>query len=82
MKKVLFVAVLFLAGCTSAQRSQIGALGGSQHIKLYAQCGSVVQEWDSDGVVHTEQASDGFFFTDKTTGKLVRVSGTIVITQN
>jgi len=82
MKKILLVGVLFLSGCTSAQRSQIGALGGSQHIKLFTQCGTVIQEWDSNGVVHTEQGSDGWYFTDKATGKLVRISGTVVITQN
>lgn len=83
MKKILFfVVALFLCGCTTAQRAQIGAVGGSQHVKLYSQCGTVIQEWDSDGVVHTEEASDGWYFADKTTGKLVRLSGTVVITQN
>ena len=82
MKKMIFVLVLLIGGCTSAERSQFGALGGSQHIKLYAQCGTVIQEWNSDGVVHTESGSDGWFFTDKATGKLVRISGTIIVTQN
>jgi len=82
MKKTILALVLFMAGCTSAERSQIGALGGSQHIKLYTQCGTVLQEWDSTGVVHTETGSDGWFFTDHATGKLIRVSGTVVITQN
>lgn len=82
MKQILLIGVLLIAGCTSATRSQISALGGSQHVILYAASGQVIGEWDSDGVVHTETQSDGYYFTDKKTGKLVRVAGTIVITQN
>jgi hypothetical protein len=82
VKKSWLVLAVLLCGCTSAERSQISAIGGSQHIKLFTQCGSVVQEWDSDGVAHTEARSDGWYFTDKATGKLVRLSGTVVITQN
>lgn len=82
MKTMLLAVSLLAVGCTSATRSQIGALGGSQHVVLYACDGHKIQEWDSDGVVHAEDGSDGWYFTDKTTEKLVRVSGAVVITQN
>lgn len=81
MKKIVLLAVL-LAGCTSAERAQIGAVGGSQHVVLYACDGHMISEWDSDGVVHTETGTDGWYFKDRISGKLVRVSGSVVITQN
>jgi len=71
-----------LLGCTSSERAQIGAVGGSQHVVLYSCDGKAIKEWDSNGVVHTEAGSDGWYFAEQKTGKLVRVSGSVVITQN
>ena len=75
-------AVAVLAGCSSADIAHVGTWGGSQHIVLYAAGGQPIGEWDSDGLVKTENASDGWYFAEKFTGKLVRISGTVVITQN
>jgi hypothetical protein len=85
MKKILGVVVLaavLLAGCTSAEMSKIGAIGGSQHVTLYSNSGAVLGQWDSDGTVHNEENSDGLYFTDKSNGKLVRIAGTFIVTQN
>lgn len=76
------VALVSLGGCTSAQRSKLGALGGSQHVILYACDGHIIGQWDTNGTIHNEEYSDGFYFTDKATGKLVRLTGTTVVTQN
>jgi hypothetical protein len=81
-KLLLFAVVAVLAGCSSAEIAHVGTWGGSQHVLLYASDGHVIEAWDSDGLVKTENASDGWYFVDKATGKLVRISGTVVITQN
>jgi hypothetical protein len=44
--------------------------------------GQPIGQGDSDGLVKTENASDAWYFVDKLTGKLVRISGIVVITQN
>ena len=80
MKKLLFASLLFLACvCTNANWSQMTSIGSPGHIKLYS-CGVVVGEWDSTGKIATEKGSDGWYFQDAITKKLVRVSGTVVIT--
>ena len=76
------IALVLLSACTNADISQAIAVGGSQHVTLYAANGAVIGEWNSDGVVRTESGSDGWYFEDKATHKLVRISGTVVITQN
>lgn len=35
----------------------------------------------SDGKVLTEDRSDGWIFKDKATGKLIRVSGSVVVSE-
>lgn len=81
MKKFLIVIAILasIAACRSSQMAQWGALGADQKVILYAADGHVIREWTSDGKVSTESGSDGWFFRDRATGKLVRVSGTVVI---
>ncbi|MEW6381500.1 MAG: hypothetical protein AB1611_18125 [bacterium] len=47
-------------------------------VKLYSG-GRLVEQWESTGKVISEENSDGWLFVDKKTGKLIRVSGTVVI---
>ena len=76
---ILFLAYLAVTtGCTSAYRSKIKSLGVPHTIKLY-NGGKQVEQWVSAGVVKNETQSDGFYFTDKDTGKLVRIANGIVI---
>lgn len=82
MKNLLLTVVALVAGCSNADIAHLGTWGGSQHIVLYAANGSIIGQWDSSGLVKTESGSDGWFFVDKLTGKLVRISGPVVITQN
>lgn len=82
MRKILLLASLLLMGCTNAEMSKINALGGSQHVVLYSAAGNVLGTWDSDGTVHNEESSDGLYFTDAKTGKLIRIAGTFIVTQN
>lgn len=79
MKRILIVAVTFLAGCTDAHWSQLGAYGSKHHVELWSG-GKMVKEWTSTGKVLTEDSSDGYYFRDHDTGRLVRVTGDLVIT--
>ena len=65
-------------GCTSAQRARTEAFGNDHRVTLYSG-GEAVKTWTSDGKVMTETDSDGYYFRDKESKKLVRVSGDIVI---
>jgi hypothetical protein len=86
VKKSLLVASMLAAmaltqGCTDADRAQLGGFGNSFAVTLYSANGGVIKQWTSDGKVATEAQSDGWYFKDAASGKLVRVSGTVVVEQ-
>jgi len=74
-----FSLAFLFAGCTAASRSSYVSLGNPHKVEMYSG-GVKVREWISNGIVHNETNSDGYYFQDKETGKLIRVSGDIVIT--
>lgn len=84
MKKFLivlaFVVSFSVCGCTGSNMAQLNAYGKAHHIKQFSGMGTVIGEWDSTGKVQTEPQSDGWYFKDAATGKIVEVSGTIQIT--
>jgi hypothetical protein len=83
MKKILLsslLIVVLLSGCTSAERAKITALGSKHKITLYSG-GIAVRVWHSSGSIVNEEHSDGYYFQDDDTHKLIRVSGQIVIEQ-
>ena len=67
-------------GCTDAQRAKVGGLGDEFKIEMYSG-GVLVKEWTSTGKVSNEENSDGYYFRDKETGKLIEVSADVVITK-
>ena len=81
MKKLLLsiIACLCLLGCKDADKAQYHALGMRHHITLYAAGGGVIKEWTSTGNVSNEGQSDGWYFEDEKTHRLVEITGTIVI---
>jgi hypothetical protein len=82
MKKLIAliaIASLFVS-CTSAERSKLGGYGGTFRVEMYSG-GQKVREWISNGKVLSESASDGYYFTDSATGKLIEVAGDVVITK-
>lgn len=74
------IALACTAGCTNTEMSQLSAYGSNFNVKLWSG-GQCVREWQSNGKVLTEGHSDGWFFTDAKTGKLVRVSGCVTVEQ-
>ena len=82
MKKLLVIVALLVGtiGCTDAQKAKIGGLGNTFHVEMYSG-GKLVREWTSTGKVQSEGDSDGYFFMDSKTNKLVEVSGDVVVTR-
>jgi hypothetical protein len=86
MKKLLIAyALIFILlcgyGCTDAEKANYWSSLGSEHHVMVFSGGVKVGDYHSTGKVVTEQNSDGYLFTDKKTGKLIRVAGTVIIVQ-
>jgi hypothetical protein len=77
---LLIWAILLTTGCTGASMAKLESLGSKHKITLYSG-GVAVRTWHSTGYIQNEEHSDGYYFKDDSTGKLVRVSGQIVIEQ-
>lgn len=72
--------VLMLVGCKDATRAQWGAMGSKHTVTVYSG-GIAVKVFHSTGNVSNQGQSDGYYFEDAATHKLVEVSGTVVIEQ-
>ena len=78
----LFIAIVMgSTSCTDAQRSKIGGLGDEFKVEMINCNGTVARSWISSGKVSSEANSDGYYFKDKKTGKLIEVTGRLVITK-
>jgi hypothetical protein len=86
MKKRVITAILFtasimlLTSCTDATMGKIGGYGNTFTIQVLGP--DTILEFQSSGKVISEEHSDGYYFTDAKTGKLVEVSGTVIISEN
>jgi len=81
MKKILFaaiIALITLSGCTDRGFAKLQAYGGKATIKCYSGT-KLIYEGESTGKISSEENSDGYSFVEKSTGKLVEVSGNCVI---
>jgi hypothetical protein len=75
---IALLALFALLGCTDAQMTQFTTLGTSGHIRCYS--GNYkFYEGDSTGKIATETQSDGWYFREKGSGKLIRISGACLI---
>lgn len=79
MRWMLLVSLVALCGCTDAAISKFQSIGAPHKVELYSG-GQKVREWVSTGKVLNEDNSDGFYFCDKDTNVVVRVTGDLVIT--
>ena len=77
---ILLLVILSCTGCTGASIAKFESLGSKHKITLYSG-GVAVRTWHSTGYIQNEEHSDGFYFKDDVSGKLIRVSGQIVIEQ-
>jgi hypothetical protein len=82
MKKILITAAILsfaMASCTDATMSKMGGYGDKFTVKVVS-CDTIIT-YHSTGKVISEDHSDGYYFTDSKTGKLIEVSGNIIIEQ-
>lgn len=84
MKQSLLVAALLTTvlaeiGCTDVGKATISAYGRPHSITLYAANGTVIKQWFTDGKINSAGSSDGYEFLDRATGRMVQVSGTVVV---
>lgn len=73
------IATLGITSCKDATKAQYQALGKRHKITLYGATGTVINSWISTGNVSNSAHSDGWYFEDEKTGKLVEITGTLVI---
>lgn len=81
MKKliVVLVSIGMLTSCKDSETAQFSALGKPHIITMYGCDGKIIKQWESTGSVSNSEKSDGWYFEDAATGKLVEVTGTLVI---
>lgn len=77
---IVIMCFALCAGCTSAEWSKVSSYGNEHTVEMYSG-GQLVRSWTSTGKVLSETNSDGYYFTDKETGRLIEVSGDVVITR-
>lgn len=81
LRLVLIGLVFLFAGCKDSDVAQFKSLGSRHHIRQFGCDGRVINEWWSTGNVSNEAQSDGWYFEDEKTHKLVEVTGILVIEQ-
>ena len=82
MKKIMFSLVAIatlMSSCTDAELGKMGGFGETYIVKVLGP--DTIITYHSTGKVLSEKSSDGYYFTSKETGKLVEVSGTVIIEQ-
>lgn len=80
MKYLLLAILLAPLGCKDATKAQFRSMGSNHKVTVYSG-GVAVKTFHSTGNVSNPESSDGYYFEDQDTGKLVEVSGTVVIEQ-
>ncbi len=78
-KITLLALTIVLASCSDAEKSAMSAWGQKHRVKMFSG-GQVVGEWTSTGKIVNESNSDGYYFKDDKTGKMVTVCGDVTIT--
>ena len=86
MKRIISLIAIatlmfFATSCRDATSAQIRSLGSKHIITMYGTNGIIIKQWESTGNVRNQQGSDGYYFEDSQTYKLVEVSGNITIEQ-
>ena len=84
MKKIILIVGIVcigICGCKDATMAQFKSLGSHHRVTLYGVDGKVIKQWTATGNVSNQSQSDGWYFEDEATGKLIEVTGTLVIEQ-
>ena len=85
MKKLTMLLFMMLmlgmTSCTDATFSKVGGYGSEFKVEMINCDGTTGRQWISSGKVKSEANTDGYYFKDKATGKLIEVTGRLVITK-
>ena len=83
MKKLFVVGFFILSffACTDAKKAKLGGFGSKFQIEMLNCDGTVARTWISSGKVSSEQNSDGYYFMEEATDKLIEVTGRLIITK-
>jgi hypothetical protein len=76
---VLTIMAMMLTSCTDATMSKMGGYGDTFTVKVLGP--DTIIAYHSTGKVISEEKSDGYYFTNRETGKLIEVSGNVIIEQ-
>lgn len=76
--KALLILSSLLIGCSDGMVGKIQSYGESRSIKCYSGT-KLIYSGKSTGKIDSEDRSDGYFFVEKGTNKLMEVSGNCVI---
>ncbi len=79
MRNLLTICILVsFASCTDGRMAKLRSYGSSRTIECYS--GSkLIYSGASTGKISSEAQSDGYFFQEKGSGKLMEVSGNCII---
>lgn len=75
---IVVVMLALLGACSDAEFAKLTQLGEGQHVQCWSG-DTVIFEGDSTGKVFSEQGSDGYFFEEAGTGRLLEVSGNCIL---
>ncbi len=78
---LLLSLTLFFYACTDATKAKLGGFGSRFQIEMLNCDGSVARTWISSGKVSSEKDSDGYYFMEEETNKLIEVTGRLIITK-
>mgnify|MGYP001342397082 CR=1 FL=1 len=83
MKKLILAGsfILLFYACTDAKKAKMGGFGSKFQIEMLNCDGSVARTWISSGKVSSEQNSDGYYFMEEGSNKLIEVTGRLIITK-
>jgi hypothetical protein len=72
------VLLLTVIGCSDGSISKLTSYGESRSIKCYS-AEKLIYSGTSTGKIQSEKSSDGYYFREKESGRLMEVSGNCVI---
>lgn len=77
---LLLALVVMALGCSRANMAAISAWGQPHCVRFYGCDGKEIARWTSTGKIENEGNSNGYYFTDAVTGKLILVDGNFTAT--
>jgi hypothetical protein len=77
-KILLAIMALTALGCSDGEMAKLSAIGKAGEITCFSG-GEIIYHGISTGKIGTESESDGWYFQEQGSGKLIRVSGTCII---